>query len=98
VSLGPVVTGSSLAEDEVVWAEELSEGAGADRVHGAWLQVEEDSTGNISSSSGLVEVDVDALELEVRVSVVCASWVDSVLVGDNLPELGSDLVTALASL
>jgi hypothetical protein len=30
--------------------------------------------------------------------VVCASWVDSVLVGDNLPELGSDLVTALASL
>ena len=47
VTLGPVVTGSGLAEDEVVRAEELAEGAGADGVHGAGLQIHEDSTGHI---------------------------------------------------
>ena len=37
------------------------------------------------TSSGLIEVDVDALQLEVRVSVVGAGGVDSVLIGDDLP-------------
>ena len=35
----------------------------------------------------LVEVDVDSLQLEVGVAVVGASWVNSVLIGDHLPEL-----------
>jgi hypothetical protein len=98
VSLGPVVTGSSLAEDEVVWAEELTEGAGADRVHGAWLQVNKHGTGDIASASGLVEIDVDALELKVRVAVEGACGVNAVLIRDNFPELGADLVAALAGL
>ena len=37
-------------------------------------------------------------QLEVRVAVVGAGGVDAVLVGDDLPEFGADLVTALASL
>merc|ERR1711907_605349 len=74
VTLGPVVTGSGLAEDEVVGAEELTEWAGTDGVHGTGLQ------------------------LKVGVTMVCAGWVDAVLVGDDLPELGTDLVTALAAL
>ena len=36
--------------------------------------------------------------LQVGVTVVCAGGVDAVLVGDDLPELGTDLVTALTSL
>ena len=36
---------------------------------------------------GLVVVDVDSLQLEIGVTMVCASWVDTVLVGDHLPEL-----------
>ncbi len=98
VTLGPVVTGSGLTEDEVVGAEELSEGTSTDRVHGSGLQIHEDSTGNISATSGFVKVHVDSLELQVGVAVVGAGGVDAVLVGDNLPELGTDLVTALASL
>ena len=39
VALGPVVAGARLAEDEVVRAEDLAEGARADRVHGARLEV-----------------------------------------------------------
>ena len=50
------------------------------------------------TTGGLVEVNVDALKLEIRVTVVGAGGVYAVLVADNLPELGSDLVAALAAL
>lgn len=98
VSLGPVVSGSGLSEDEVVWSEELSEWSGSDGVHGTWLQVHEDGSWDVSSSGGLVVVDVDSFQLEVGISVVGSGWVNSVLVGDDFPELGTDLVSALSSL
>jgi len=98
MALGPVVTGAGLSEDEVVGSEELTEGAGSNGVHGAWLEIEKDCAGNVSSAGGLVEVDVDSLELEVGVTVVGTGGVDAMLVGDDLPELGTDLVTALTSL
>ena len=37
------------------------------------------------TSSGLVEIDVDALHLEVGVAMIGYSGVDSVLVADDLP-------------
>ena len=98
VTLGPVVASAALAEDEVVWAEELTVLAGTDGVHGTWLKVDEDSTWDVLAAGGLVVVDVDALELEIAVAVVAAGWVNAVLVGDDLPELSADLVAALASL
>mmetsp|Transcript_31309 Transcript_31309/g.79466 ORF Transcript_31309/g.79466 Transcript_31309/m.79466 type:complete len:502 (-) Transcript_31309:80-1585(-) len=98
VALGPVVAGASLPEDEVVGAEDLAVGASADRVHGTGLEVHEDGAGHVAAARGLVEVDIDALELEVRVAVVGTGGVNAVLVGDDLPELGPDLVAALASL
>ena len=98
VALGPVVARARLAEDEVVRAEELAEGARADGVHGAGLEVHEDGARHVAAARRLVVVDVDALELEVRVAVVRARRVDAVLVGDDLPELGADLVAALAAL
>jgi len=98
VTLGPVVTGASLAEHEVVGAEELTEGSSADGVHGAGLEIHEDGAGDVTATGSLVVVDVDALKLEVGVSVVRAGGVNSVFVGDDFPELGTDLVTALASL
>merc|ERR1712199_77498 len=70
VTLGPVVTGAGLAEDEVVRAEELTEWASADRVHGTRLEVHEDGTGHIATASGLIVVHVDALQLEVGVTMV----------------------------
>ena len=70
VALGTVVSGSGLSEDEVVGAEELSERSSTDGVHGSGLKVHEDGTGDVASAGGLIEVDVDPLELEVGVSVV----------------------------
>ena len=98
VTLGPVITSSSLTKHEVVRAEELSKGASTDGVHGTGLKIHQDSTRNIAAASGLVKVHVDALQLEVGVSVVGSSGINAVLVGNNLPELGTNLVTALSSL
>jgi len=98
MTLGPVVTSTSLTEDEVVRSEELTERSCTDGVHGSWLKIHEDSTWDISTSSCLVVIDIDSLKLEIRVSMISTSGVDTVFVGDNLPELGTNLVTALTSL
>merc|ERR1711990_1425036 len=93
VTLGPIVTSTSLSEDEVVWSEELTEWSGSDGVHGTWLEIHKDGSWDVTATSGLVVVDVDSLELEIGVTVVGASWVNSVFVGDDFPEFGTDLVT-----
>jgi hypothetical protein len=98
MTLGPVVTGTGLTEDEVVGTEELSEGTSTDGVHGAGLKIHEDGAGDITATSGFVIVDVDPLELKIRVTVVGAGWVNAMFVGEDLPEFGTDLVTALSAL
>jgi proteasome assembly chaperone (PAC2) family protein len=98
VALGPVVTSACLPEDEVVRAEKLTKRASANRVHGARLEVHEYSTGDVAAASGFVEVDVDAFELKVGITMVGTSGVDAVLIRDYFPELSADLVTALAAL
>jgi hypothetical protein len=65
VALGPVVTSSSLSEDEVVRAEKLTERSGTDGIHGSGLKIEKNSTRDVSSSSGFVEINVDTFELEI---------------------------------
>ena len=98
VALSPVVAGTALAEDEVVWAEELTVLTSADGVHGTWFKVDEDGTWDVLAAGGFVVVNVDALELKIRVAVVGAGWIDTVFVRDDFPELSADLVTALSSL
>ena len=84
MSLGPVVASSRLSEDEVVRSEDLSERSGSDGVHGTGLQVNQDGSGNVLSTGSLVEVNVDPLQLEVRVAMVGSSWVNAMFVGDDL--------------
>jgi hypothetical protein len=99
VSLGPVVAGAGLSEDEVVGAEDGADGSGAERVHGAGLEVHEHGAGHVAAAGGLVVVDVDPLELlRLRGARVVAGGVDAMLAADHLPELGPDLVAALAAL
>jgi hypothetical protein len=98
MALSPVVTGTRLSEDEVVWAEKLTEGASTDGVHGTWLKIHKDGSWDIAATGGFVEINVDSFQLKVGVSVVGTSWVNSVFIRDDFPELGSDLVTALTGL
>ncbi|KAM0965725.1 hypothetical protein ACFX13_002923 [Malus domestica] len=78
----------------------MAEGAGSDDVHGTGLKIHEDSVGDVPATGGLIVVDVDHFELEIGagVSVVPSGGVNAVPVVDDLPELGADLVAALASL
>ena len=43
-------------------------------------------------------VNVDSLEQEIRVTMVGTRWINNVLVGDDISEFGTDLVTALTDL
>ena len=96
--LGQVVARPRLLEDEVVRPEQLPEGTRTDRVSRPRLEVHQDRARNVTATRGLVVVDLDALELEVRVAVVGTRRVDPLLVGDDFPELGADLIAALAAL
>jgi hypothetical protein len=98
MTLGPIVTGTSLSENEVVWSEELTEWSSSDGVHGSWFKIHEDCSWDVSTTGSFVEIDIDSLELEIWVTVISTSWVNSVFVWDDFPELGTDLVTALTSL
>lgn len=53
VTLGPVVTGTRLAENKVVGTEELAEGTGTDSIHGTRLKIDQDGARNILVSAGL---------------------------------------------
>merc|ERR1719389_1554383 len=88
VTLGPVVTGTSLTEDEVVGSEELTERSSSDGVHGSGFEIHEDGSWDVSTTGSFVVVDVDSLELEIRVTVIGTGRVNTVFIGDNLPELG----------
>ena len=84
----PSVACTGLSKDEVVYPEMLVKGARADDVHCPWLEVHQDGTWHIASSNCFVEVDIDALKLRVRISVVA----------DYLPKLGSKMIPALTAL
>jgi hypothetical protein len=53
MTLGPVVSGTGLTENEVVGSEKLSEGTSTDGIHGTGLEIDEDGTGNILVTGGL---------------------------------------------
>ena len=36
---------------------------------------------------GFVEIDIDALQLKIGVTVVCSSWVNTMFIGDYFPKL-----------
>ena len=98
VTLSPVVTGTSLSENEVIWSEKLTEWSGSYRIHGTRFEIHENSSWDKSTTSSFIIIDVDSFELKIGVTVVSTGRIDSVFVGDDFPELGTDLVTALSSL
>jgi hypothetical protein len=60
MALGPIVSGTRLSEDEVVGAEELSEGTSTDGVHGAWFEINEDGAGDelvAGSLQGVLDIN-----------------------------------------
>jgi hypothetical protein len=87
MSFSPVVSGTGLSEDKIVWSEDLSVWAGPNRIHGSRFEINENSSWNILPTRGFVVVDINTFQLEVGVSMISSRGVDSVLVGNDLPEL-----------
>ena len=98
MTFGPVVTSSSLSENEVIGSEELTEWSSSDGVHCSWFEVHKNSSWDESTTSSFVIIDVDSFELEVGITMISTGWVDSVFIGDDFPEFSTDLVTALTCL
>lgn len=98
MTLSPVVSGTRLTENEIVRPENLTVGSRSNAVHGTGFKIHENSPGNKPTTTGFVVVDIDPLKLKLGVSLVPSGGIDAMLGTDNLPELGSDLVAALASL
>merc|ERR1719272_822913 len=63
MTLGPIVSCSGLAKDEIVRAEQLTEWTSTHTVHGAGLKVHKNRARNIASTSCFVEIDIDAFQL-----------------------------------
>ncbi len=61
-----------LTKDKVIWTKELSKWTSTHGIHGTRLQIHEDRTWHVASSSRLIEVNIDAFQLQVRVSMVCS--------------------------
>jgi hypothetical protein len=98
VTFSPVVTSSGLTEDEVIWSEKLTEWTSSDRIHSTWFEIHQDSSWDITTSSSFIVINIDSFQLEIRISVVGSGWINSVFIRDDLPEFGTNLVTALTSL
>jgi hypothetical protein len=98
MTFGPVITSSSLSENEVIWSEKLTEWSGSDRVHGTRFEIHENSSWYESTTSGFIEIDINSFELKIGVTVIGTGRIDSVFIRDDFPEFGTDLITALTCL
>lgn len=87
--LGPVVTGATLAKDEVVRSEERTEGSRAERIHGTRLEVDQDGARDILIRGYFVIVDINSFKLKFVGPLVDTIRSDTMLVGHGLPELGT---------
>jgi hypothetical protein len=87
VALGPVVASTTLAKDKVVRSEKLTERPRSDRVHCAGFKVHQDGAGYVLSARCFIVVDIYSLQLKVGVTMIGARWVDTMFIGNDLPEL-----------
>jgi hypothetical protein len=61
VTSGEVVSGILFTRDELLWMEELSVGSGSDLINDGWLEIEEDSSWDVLSSTSLREEGVESI-------------------------------------
>ena len=97
VTSGEVVGGIFLSGDELLWMEELSVGSGSDLIDNGWLEIEEDGSWNMLSSTSLGEEGVEGIITTTNgfVGWHLTIWLDTVLKAEELPAGVTDLDTSL---
>ena len=97
MSSGEVVGSIFFTGDELLWMEELSVGSGSDLIDNGWLEIEEDGSWDVFTSTSLGEEGVEGI---VTTTDRFIRWhltvrLDSVLEAEKFPAGVTDLDTGL---
>ena len=97
MSSGEVVGGIFLSGDELLWMEELSVGTSSNLIDNGWLEIEEDGSWDVLTSSGFGEESVEGIVTTTNgfVGWHLTIWLDSVLEAEELPAGVTNLDTGL---
>ena len=98
VTSGEVVGGIFLTRDELLWMEELSVGSSSDLIDNGWLEIEEDSSWDVLSSTSLGEEGVESVVTTTNgfVGRHLTIWLNTVLEAEELPAGVTNLNTGLS--
>jgi len=97
VTSGEVVGSILFTRDELLWVEELSVGTSSDLIDDGWLEIEEDASWDVLSSTSLREEGVEGI---ITTTDGLVRWhltirLDTVLQAKELPASIADLDTSL---
>ena len=97
MSSGEVVGSIFFSRDELLWMEELSVGSGSDLIDNSWLEIEEDSSWDVLTSTSLGEEGVESV---ITTTDGFIGWhltirLDTVLEAEKLPAGVTNLDTGL---
>ena len=97
MTTGEVVGGIFLTRDELLGMEKLSVGASSDLIDDGWLEIEEDSAGNVLASTSLGEEGVESVvtTTDSLIGRHLTVRLDTVLEAEELPAGVTDLDTSL---
>jgi hypothetical protein len=97
MSSGEVVGGIFLSGDELLWMEELSVGTGSNLIDDGWLEIEEDGSWDVLTSTSLGEEGVEGIvtTTDRLIGWHLTIWLNSVLEAEKLPACVTDLDTGL---
>jgi len=97
MSSGEVVGSIFFTGDKLLWMEQLSVGSGSDLIDNGWLEIEEDGSWDMLSSTSLGEEGVEGIitTTDGFVGWHLTIWLDSVLEAEKLPAGVTNLDTGL---
>ena len=97
MSSGEVVGSILFTRDKLLWVEELSVGTSSDLIDDSWLEIEEDASWDVLTSTSLGEEGVEGIitATDGLVGGHLAIGLDAVLEAVQLPAGVTDLDTSL---
>jgi hypothetical protein len=100
MSSGEVVGGIFFTGNELLWMEQLSVSSSSDLIDNCWLEIEEDSSWDVLTSTSLGEEGVESVitTTDGFVGWHLTVWLDSVLEAEKFPTGVTNLDTGLTDM
>lgn len=98
VTSGEVVSGIFFTRDELLWMEELSVGSSSDFINDSGFQIEENTSGDVFTSTSLGEESVEGIitTTDGLIGWHLSVWLDTVLKAEEFPASITNLNTGLS--